>query len=473
MPHNRRQFLMRGALAASGMAGLALTTPRLSAAATDYKALIGIYLYGGNDGLNTLVPLEDVQHRRYRAARGALSLSAAQTLPLAGVPYGLHPSLAPLLSAWSGRRLAAVHNVGPLGLPAGKAELLRPGSLALPPGLLAHPDQQALWETATLETHTATGWGGRAAERLASAQPVISAAGTARFGAGARRPGMSVSGPGSEFAAITLRERDAAFEPWRLRREALHALYEAAPTGTLNEAFVAQQREAFAVAERLGEVVRLRPGEHTALAVIDAAFAPLVNGARPESIASQLYQVAKLVALQSGTPGQRQIFFTGMNGFDMHGNQADSGDATRGDHATLLARLAAALAAFDEAMQRLGLSDRVTLFTASEFGRTLTANLSGGTDHGWGGLQLVLGGAVAGGRVVGDLPPLVAGSDDDLDLVLDPRLPPTGRFIPGFSVEQYAAELLRWFGAGADDLAAVLPGLSAFAGRPGPGLFYT
>jgi uncharacterized protein (DUF1501 family) len=469
---SRRNFLARAALAAAGLATLAMPAPRrLAAAAPDYKALVAVYLYGGNDGLNTLVPLEDAQHRRYRDARGALALPASSLISLPGAPYGLHPALAPLQTAWSGRRLAAVQNVGPMVAPAAKPALLQSPSTLLPPGLLAHLDQQALWESATMDPRSAHGWGGRAAERLHTAQPVISAAGTARFGAGQRQPGMSVSGPGSEFAALTLRERDTGFEPWRLRREALLALYRETPADALNEAYVAQQLSAFAVTERLAEVVRLRPGDSPALTAIDTAFAPLLAGAGPLDIASQLYQVAKLVAVQAPQPGQRQFFFTGMPGFDLHGQQVDAADPTRGEHAVLLARLGRALAAFDESMQRLGLGERVTLFTASEFGRTLTANLSGGTDHGWGGLQLVLGGAVAGGRVLGDLPPLLAGSDDDIDLALDPRLPPAGRFIPGWSVEQYAAELLRWFGADDADLQALLPSLAAFAGRSGPPLF--
>lgn len=467
MPLTRRQWLLlngaalAGALGAGSIANLTLGTRR--AWAGDYQALVCVFLYGGNDGLNTVVPTDSARYAQYASVRRGLALPAASLLPLAGIDYGLHPSLAALAPAWAAGHLAPVFNVGTLARPLTKAQFraLPESSPELPASLYSHSDQQIEWEVGHTNPLTRSGWGGRASAALGTANPVISVAGSARFGLTEAVSPLVLPGEPDVFGAYVLTPEAQQYAPMQARRDALNALYAAGQDNELAEAYAAMQRDAFAVSERLGGLVAVEPGGTGAVAAIDAAFASLTDGEGgfTTGLAGQLYQIAKLIAGNATVGGNKQIFFAALDGFDTHASQLVAGAPTTGTHANLLRELGDALGAFYNAMAALQLGDAVTTFTQSDFGRTFAPNNSTGTDHAWGNTQLVLGGAVNGGRSHGRYPELALGGPDDVGV---DSWELHGRWIPTTSVSQYAATLLGWFGASDAQLDAVLPQLANF-----------
>jgi len=461
----RRRWLMgSGATLASALGAGTLGNLLLHAKpayAADYKALVCVFLYGGNDGMNMIVPNDTARYNQYAGVRGGLAIPKASLASLAGVNYGLHPSMSALGTAWSDGHLAPVFNVGPLAQPLTKAQYraATANSGVLPSSLFSHSDQQILWETGSSDSLTRTGWGGRASEALATANPVISVAGSARFGLTALQTPLVLPGPGATFGAYGLQASDT-WAPQLARKAAIDALYAQAQDVALADAYTAAQRDAFAMSARLGALVKTQPGEAGAVAAIDSAFAPLtVSGKVTTGLGQQLYQVAKLIAGNATVQGNRQIFFASMGGFDTHGNQLVTGSPLEGDHARLLKELGDALGAFYAAMKAIGLGDAVTAFTQSDFGRTFAPNNSTGTDHAWGNQHLVVGGAVKGGATYGTYPDLVLGGANDVG---QDSWELQGRWIPTTAVDQYAATLLGWFGASETQLDAVLPNLKNF-----------
>jgi uncharacterized protein (DUF1501 family) len=463
----RRRWLLRGGATLAGALGAGtlgnLLLNATPAYAADYKALVCIFLYGGNDGMNMIVPSDDARYNQYAGVRTGLAIPKASLTPLGGVSYGLHPAMAALGTAWTNGHLAPVFNVGPLAQPLTKAQYraATANSPILPSSLFSHSDQQILWETGSSDSLTRTGWGGRASEALATVNPVISVAGTARFGLTALQTPLVLPGPGSTFGAYGLQASDT-WAPQLARKAAIDALYAQSQDVAIGDTYTAMQRDAFAMSARLSALVKTQPGEAGASAVIDAAFASLIVGGKVTTgLGQQLYQVAKLVAGNATVQGNRQIFFASMGGFDTHGNQIVTGSPLEGDHARLLKELGDALAAFYAAMQGLGLGSAVTSFTQSDFGRTFAPNNSTGTDHAWGNQHLVLGGAVKGGATYGTYPDLVLGGNNDVG---QDTWELQGRWIPTTAVDQYAATLLGWFGASDGQLDAVLPNLKNFGG---------
>ena len=461
----RRRWLMgsgatlAGALGVGSLGNLLLNAR--PAYAADYKALVCIFLYGGNDGMNMIVPNDSARYDRYAAVRKGLSIPKASLALLGGVSYGLHPALSALGSVWAEGRLAPVFNVGPLFQPLTKAQYraAAANSELLPDSLFSHSDQQILWEAGTTDALTRTGWGGRAAEVLSTANPVISVAGTARFGLSTLQTPLVLPAPGSTFGAYGLQAADT-WEPQLARKAAIDALYAQAQDVTLGDAYTAAQRNAFAMSARLGALVKTAPGDADATPVIDAAFASITTGKTINTgMGKQLYQLATLIAGNATVQGNRQLFFASMGGFDTHGNQLVTGSPLEGDHARLLNELGDALAAFYTALKNLGLGTAVTTFTQSDFGRTFAPNNSTGTDHAWGNQQLVMGGAVKGGATYGRYPELALGGSDDVG---QDSWELQGRWIPTTAVDQYAATLLGWFGASESQLDAVLPNLKNF-----------
>ncbi len=456
---DRRRWLRLagGSLAgALGMGTLSALAPRVASAQEAYKALVCVFLLGGNDGLNMVVPTDLTRHDLYAAVRGALALPRGSLASLTGTDYGLHPSMAALATAWTDGALAPVFNLGPLRAPLTKAQYLAAAESALPDNLFSHSDQQLLWEAGGGSSVERTGWGGRAAATLGTANPVISVGGNGHFGLSDLTSPLVLPEPGSTFG---LYGYDGNWSPDLARRSALAALYAQPQSDTLVEAFASQQRDAFAVADRLGPLVELRPGDPGSSSVIDAAFAPLIDNHDIASpLGTQLYQVAKLVWQNATVRGNRQLFLATQGGYDTHSDQI-AGDAMGGSHADLLQELAQAMACFHAAMKGLGLSDRVTLFTQSDFGRTFAPNSSRGTDHAWGNHQLVLGAAVQGGLTYGTYPELVLAGPSDVG---DNEWDMHGRWIPSHSVDQYAATLLSWFGATSAQLDTILPNLANF-----------
>jgi uncharacterized protein (DUF1501 family) len=464
-PLLRRDFLRRattlaGSLGVAGLGGLAALAPVRSARAADYKALVCVFLYGGNDGTNTIVPTDAARYGQYSAVRGAMALPRGSLLALSGTDFALHPSLSALMPAWSEGKLAPLFNVGPLYAPLTKAEYAAAGSgsALIPENLFSHSDQQLLWESAGTDAQARTGWGGRAAQRLATTNPVISTGGNGRFGLSSSAVPLVLPDPGETFGAYTLQPADLGWAPMRARKEAIDVLY-AQSDITLATAYQRQQLDAFAISERLGALVKRAPGSAGNTAAIDAAFAPITSGGRIATpLGRQLYQIAKFVDARATVQGDRQIFFAQQGGFDTHGNQTN-GNALEGEHMRLLKAFGDAVGCFHNAMKGIGMADAVTLFTQSDFGRTFKPNNSNGTDHAWGNHHFVLGGAVRGGRTYGTYPALALGGPDDVGV---DSWELQGRWIPTTSVDQYAATLLAWFGADAGALDAVLPNLRNF-----------
>ena len=460
----RRRWLIGsgGTLAAALGAGTIgnLVTVR-PAFAADYKALVCIFLYGGNDGMNMIVPNDTARFDQYAAVRKALAIPKASLTPLPGVNYGLHPALGALGAAWGEGKLAPVFNVGPIFQPLTKTQYraAAPNSEILPDSLFSHSDQQILWETGSTRSLTRTGWGGRASEVLATVNPVISVAGSARFGLATLQGPLVLPGPGATFGAHGLQASDT-WAPQVARKTAIDALYAEPQDVALADAYGAAQRNAFAMSARLGALVKVKPGDPAAIAAIDAAFAPITSAGKiTTGLGNQLYQLAKLISGNATVQGNRQLFFASMGGFDTHGDQVVSGSPLEGTHARLLKELGDALAAFHAALKALGLSESVTTFTQSDFGRTFAPNNSTGTDHAWGNQHLVMGGAVKGGMTYGTYPELVLGGVNDVG---QNSWELQGRWIPTTAVDKYAATLLAWFGADSAQLDAVLPNLKNF-----------
>lgn len=453
----QRSLALGGALGTGGLANLLLGSSQ-PAHAADYKALVCVFLYGGNDGMNMVVPVDTNLHAQYASVRGGLAVPRQRLLPLGATGHGLHPAMSALMPLWEQGALAPVFNVGPLFEPTTKAayRAATEDSPLVPDSLFSHSDQQVLWECAGTSSLERTGWGGRASESLGTINPVISASGSNRFGVENLRVPLVVPGPGAQFGAYGLGAQDMDWRPNLLRRQAIDAMYAQTTELDLRRAYNEQQAVAFEMSARIGPLIASRPGDALSSPAIDAAFAPLiVDGRLATPLASQLYQVAKLIANNAQVQGNRQLFFASQGGYDTHEGQG----AAEGTHAALLGELADALAAFHRALANLGLGQVVTSFTQSDFGRTFAPNLSGGTDHAWGNHQLVMGEAVKGGATYGRYPELTLGGPDDVGLEAWEL---QGRWIPTSAVDQYAATLLRWFGSTERQLDSLLPNLPNF-----------
>lgn len=455
--------MLAGAFGATSLGSLLLASR--PAAAADYKALVCVFLYGGNDGMNMIVPTDSSRYNQYAAVRGPLALPSSELLRLSGSNYGLHPALSALAPYWNNGYLAPVFNLGPLAVPLTKAQYRAEpdGSPLIPGSLFSHSDQQLLWESAGADTMARTGWGGRASDVMNTANPVISVGGNGVFGVETARVPLVLPGPGQKFGALGLMPEDMTWTPRILRRAAIDKMYAQTQPLELGNAYNTQQRDAFEISERIGGIVSAMPGDSLSSPAIDNAFAPLMrNGNFSSFLGAQLYQVAKLISNNATVRGNRQIFLAQLGGFDTHSDQLLPARPTTGAHADLLREAGDAMAAFQRAMDNLGMAGSVTTFTQADFGRTFAPNMSNGTDHAWGNHQLVMGGAVKGKATYGTYPELVLGGPDDVGVETWER---QGRWIPTSSVDQYASTLLSWFGAGSGQIDQILPNLGNFSRR--------
>jgi uncharacterized protein (DUF1501 family) len=440
----RRCFLHHvGALAGTAVLGDLSILAANAAPAGDYKALVCLFLYGGNDANNTIVPLDSAGYANYAQTRSFLALPQAQLLPLTvtggGTPqYGLHPALAGLQSLWASGSLAVIANVGTLVQPLTKAEYLSTTTVK-PESLFSHIDQQHQWQASISSTSSEnSGWGGRLSEALATLNvnstipPMISTGGNNLFVTGAASQALVIPISGSfGLSGFSGSSADAA------RLSALEQLLNVDQDVDLTQAAQTVMSSA------LSSSAVLNPILTTTSATLSARFSGLTD-----NFSQQLLAIAKVIEARGSIGASRQVFLATLGSFDTHTNQLIR-------QQTLLAQLDAGMTAFHGAMADIGAGSSVTSFTLSDFSRNFLPNTGGGTDHAWGSHPMVIGDAVKGGSIYGTMPTLqLSGPDDASDL---------GRWIPTIAVDQFAATLATWFGADSTALAAVLPNLSAFS----------
>jgi uncharacterized protein (DUF1501 family) len=437
----RRSFLFHaGALAGSAALGQLGVLAARAATAGDYKALVCIFLYGGNDSNNMLVPIDTAGYAGYSKIRGGLALPQAGLLPLSepgGVlRYGLHPALPSLQGLWNTGNLAVVANVGTLVQPLTKSQYLSSGTHK-PSSLFSHIDQQHQWQASISNTSSNTGWGGRLADQMtalnvnATVPPMISTGGNNLFVTAAASQALVIPTSGSfGLKGFANTSADTA------RRSALAQLL------GVDRSFDLTKAAEDVMTGALNSSAALNPLLSATDATMTARFGGLTS-----NFSKQLLAIAKVIEARATLGARRQVFLATLGSFDTHSNELNT-------QQTLYSDLDPALAAFHGAMSDIGAASSVTSFTLSDFSRTYQPNTGGGTDHAWGAHHLVAGGAVHGGQIYGAVPTLALGGPDDEG--------GEGRWIPTVAVDQYAATLASWFGADAAALAAVLPNLAAF-----------
>ena len=458
---SRRAFLRRSAqLAFTGAAlptalNLAAMADAAAFNATDYKALVCVFLYGGNDYANTLVPYDATHYQRYAGARSDIALPRASLLPLnianltGGRQYALHPNMTGLAGLFNSGQAAVQLNVGSLVEPLTRAQY-EAGSRRTPPKLFSHNDQQSYWQSSSPEGAT-VGWGGHLGDLALSANTAnplftcISVSGNAVFLSGEQALSYQVG----SWGAVRINAVDSwSFGSMDVGRTVAQ-LVQQPRTHVLEDLYNGVTRRAITAEKSITAALTAYPDDQDHL-----AFAAIPN----TELGRQLRMVARLIAARQLLGTRRQVFFVAMGGFDTHGGLL-------GQHGELMQQLSDALTGFHQVtanaalMGSGGVADKVTAFTASDFGRTLTSN-GDGSDHGWGGHHFMVGGAVQGGRFYGEAPPVSVGDDpanpDDQWHVGQ------GRLLPRTSVDQYAATLARWFGVNDTELAGILPNLANF-----------
>ncbi|AMC35060.1 DUF1501 domain-containing protein [Janthinobacterium sp. B9-8] len=439
---SRREFLRRaGMLAATGVAApmafnLSLMSEAAAAASpSDYKALVCVFLAGGNDHQNTVVPYDLQSYQAYANIRQTIATPRDRLLPLAsllsdGRQMALAPQLSGLATLFAAGRLGIVANMGPLAQPTTKAQYQN-HTAVLPPKLFSHNDQQSYWMSSMAEGAD-SGWGGRVGDLFLSgngnaALSCISVGGNGLYLSGQQARSFAVGTGGNP---LLLWGSTNLFGPSYISE--LKALMSSNKNNYLEDEYVKVTQRGLNTSAQLDAALKAAP-------VLNTSF-PANN-----SLADSLKMVAKLISTRGQLGNQRQVFMVQLAGFDMH-------DRLSSQHPILLKALNDALTAFDGALTELGLQDQVTTFTGSEFGRTLSSN-GDGSDHGWASHHFVMGGAVAGGQIHGRVPLPVIGGADDVG---------QGRYIPDLSVEQLAWPLAKWFGVPESDRYLVLPTLAKF-----------
>lgn len=417
-------------------AGDAVLPSAHAQAADDYKALVCLFMYGGNDANNMVIPLDAGDFGRYTQARGPLALPMDQLLPVApvntgGQSYGLHPAMTDIQNLFNQGQAAVVANVGPLAEPTTKAQY-DARSVELPPNLMSHSDQQGLWQSAISDGAARTGWAGRVGDLMQSMNSNRGATCLSMSGNNIWQNGTSLTS------------------------------YKVSPSGNFGFDFY-EENSNDSLSVSVGDMLRSQRGhlfESEWLSVIDRALenqrvmADAISGEQFDGVfpgtglGRQLGMAARLIAARNTLGMRRQTFFVTIGGFDTHG------DDQLPRQQSLLGQISQAVSAFYEATVSLGVADKVTLFTASDFNRNLRSN-GQGSDHAWGSHHFVVGGAVQGSAVYGAFPDMVLGGQDDAR--------DSGIWIPTTATEQMAGTMASWLGVTPTEMATVMPNLDRFA----------
>ena len=478
---SRRQFIRRAACAGVGTLAMtsAISQLRFMNAAvaqsniSNYKALVCIFLQGGNDSNNMIIPTIQSQYNNYASIRTPV-LAIPQTAILGvtsqnpdGNTYGLHPSCPELQTLFGEGKLAFLFNTGTLVYPITRAQYLN-GTGKQPPQLFSHADQQTQWQTSIPDQPPTTGWGGRMADLLNAVQPtapislMVTLAGANTFEVGNIVSQYSVSTSGAVSLSMPTTPGAGASTN---RQPTLLNILGLPYTNLQAQAYAGVAEQAINTGALLNNAI-----SNTAAATFWSNHFPVTitppegGAAFTSSLSPQLEMVARLIAAgntplnQGGFGMKRQIFFVQVGGYDLHTGQTNysatnTSAVLQGSHTNLLAELSQSMYAFERAMEQLGLSDQVTSFTCSDFSRTFPSN-GEGSDHGWGSHHLILGGAVKGQMTYGHFPVQTINGPNDTN---------TGRWIPTTAIDQYFATLATWFGIDADNLATVFPNLSRFS----------
>jgi uncharacterized protein (DUF1501 family) len=458
----RRDFIRKSAQAL-GAAAIATGIDRLNlmnayamrSAPSDYKALVCIYLNGGNDCNNMIIPTDTTGYNNYFTARNAagLAIPSASLLPITvpsmtNAPFGFHPNMSGLQILYNQQKLAVVPNMGPLVRPMTRQQYQN-NSVPKPYQLFSHSDQVTQSQTSVSNTRSQTGWGGRLSDRTqgfnggTSFPMVTSIAGSNIFNFGMTTRPLAIASGGTPLNQVLVLNGFGGGADETARRTSMNTLR---------------------TIDRQNQLVQTTSDQTQQALDISQAFSsnPTLTTTFPDTtLGNQLKQVARVIKLNQTAPQlglERQIFFCSLGGFDTHTNQP-------GDQGNLFTQVSAAMKAFQDEMEVLLLSSKVTAFTLSDFGRTLQPSGSGtgvGTDHAWGSHMLIMGGAVRGGDFYGIpgpngtvFPTLQMGGPNDTDT--------RGRWIPTTSVDQYGATLASWYGLSTQDVSYVFPLLSNFA----------
>jgi uncharacterized protein (DUF1501 family)/glyoxylase-like metal-dependent hydrolase (beta-lactamase superfamily II) len=433
---NRREFLRT--CCQLGAAGVGSQLARLGLVSTyaqgasDYKALVCVFLFGGNDANNMVVPI-DSRYAAYQTMRGPVALAPGALLPAGASGYGLHPALTTIQRLYSEQRAALTLNVGTLVQPTTRSEL---DNIALPRNLYSHSDQTQQWQSSD-PNGGGTGWGGRINDVIAALNsgalpPGITVnGGNALFLSGPVTKGVNFSNAGS-FGLDTFGSGQAM----SARVDSLQRLLTFDTGLKLVSAANGVLEDSFEAAEEINAALNSAP--------------PLPIAFPGSGLGQQLAQVAQIIAVRSALGMTRQIFFAGMGGFDNHEDLLNR-------HQDLMATFNGAVGAFMDTLDVWGVTNQVTLFTESEFNRTGNANANVGTDHAWGGHHIVMGGGVQGGQTYGVFPVHQLSGPDDAGN--------RGNWIPTTSLDQYAATLGSWFGVADADLDQIFPNLRNFPTR--------